>query len=96
MDLTGYLFTHGYKVGRGHTSVTFTKSNDENMEKSTRSNTTGGITNNSGWVAGSYGLEEYNSTHVIYISHYINTVVHSQTIDSKTEYVLEDTGSSGT
>ena len=96
MDLTVYLWTHGYKVGRVHTSVTFAKSNDGNTEKSTRSDTMGGITNNSGWVSGEWGLGESNSNNFIYISHYINTVFHSQTIDSTIKYGLTYTGESGT
>ena len=65
------------------------------MEKPTISDTMGRITNNSVWVAGEYELGETNRTTNIYMSHYINTVVHTQTIDSTKKYGLEDTGSSG-
>ena len=53
---TGYFWTHGYKVVKRHISVTCTKRNYRNMEKSTRSYTIGGSTKNSVWVAGSFIL----------------------------------------
>ena len=52
---TGYFWMHGYKVVRGHTRISCTKRNDGYMENPTKSDTIGGITNNSGWVGRSKG-----------------------------------------
>ena len=47
LDTGGYFWMYGYKVVRGCTSMTCTKRNDEQMEKSNRDDTMGGRTKNS-------------------------------------------------
>ena len=78
------------KSFRGHIGCKLTKINYWNIVKSTRYDTMGGSTKNSVCVAGSQVLGESNRTNYIETSHYVNILVHPQTIYSTIKYVLED------
>ena len=45
----GYCWSHGYKVGPGHTSATCRDDIPANKRDATRANTKGGSTANKGW-----------------------------------------------
>ena len=62
----------------------------------TRSDTMGGSTKNSGWVAGAYVLGESNRTNVIEMSHYINNIGHPHSIYITIKYGLAYTVASVT
>ena len=80
----GYFCTHGLKVLRVHTRLTFVKRKHGHKEKANRSDTMGGSNKDIGWVAGEYGLVEVNGINKIKIYHYFNTLDHPHTIDNTT------------
>jgi len=45
----GYCWTHGYRVGLGHSSKTCTNKAEGHKENATRANIMGGSTANKGW-----------------------------------------------
>ena len=49
-DPTGYCWTHGFKVKKGHTSKSCKTRNDGHQEGTTRQNTTGGNQHNIKWT----------------------------------------------
>ncbi|KAL7474236.1 hypothetical protein ACHAW6_000220 [Cyclotella cf. meneghiniana] len=50
-DPTGYCWTHGYKVKKGHNRKTCKTHGEGHQENATRSNTMGGSKTNKNWVA---------------------------------------------
>eukprot|EP00970_Alexandrium_tamarense_P017459 scaffold9620_cov75-Alexandrium_tamarense.AAC.1 len=50
-DPSGYCWTHGYKVKKGHNSKTCKTRGEGHQESATRSNIMGGNEANKNWVA---------------------------------------------
>ena len=51
-DPTGYCWSHGYMVGKTHTSELLINKKGGHKDKATRANIKGGQTINSGWEVG--------------------------------------------